>query len=114
MLEKHDNELFGADEYNEKRDAFLVLRQLRMNIWAVRAMLARVYLYKGDDASKELAYNYAKAVIECGHFRLMESNTSNRILFPEHIFSLHMNWENSWNWIWGCKHPIAYMHYSPR
>ena len=67
LLEKHDNELFGADEYNEKRDAFLVLRQLRMNIWAVRAMLARVYLYKGDDASKELAYNYAKAVIECGH-----------------------------------------------
>lgn len=47
LLEKHDNELFGADEYNEKRDAFLVLRQLRMNIWAVRAMLARVYLYKG-------------------------------------------------------------------
>ena len=64
-----------------------MLRQLRMNIWAVRAMLARVYLYKGDDASKELAYNYAKAVIECGHFRLMESNTSNRILFPEHIFA---------------------------
>ena len=23
-------------------------------------------------------------------FRLMESNTSNRILFPEHIFSLHV------------------------
>ena len=90
LLEKHDNELFGADEYNEKRDAFLVLRQLRMNIWAVRAMLARVYLYKGDDASKELACNYAKAVIESGHFRLMESNTSNRILFPEHIFSLHV------------------------
>ena len=90
LLEKHDNELFGADEYNENRDAFLVLRQLRMNIWAVRAMLARVYLYKGDDASKELAYNYAKAVIECGHFRLMESNTSNRILFPEHIFALHV------------------------
>ena len=109
LLEKHDNELFGADEYNEKRDAFLVLRQLRMNIWAVRAMLARVYLYKGDDASKELAYNYAKAVIEWSLIRATEYYSRN-ISFH----CMYMNWENSWNWIWGCKHPIAYMHYSPR
>ena len=90
LLEKHDNELFGADEYNENRDAFLVLRQLRMNIWAVRAMLARAYLYKGDAASKELAHDYAMSVIESGHFTLVESNTDNRIFFPEHIFSLHV------------------------
>ncbi len=90
LLEKHDSELFHADEYNENRNAFLVLRQLRMNIWAVRAMLARVYLYKGDPDSKKTAYNYAKAVIDSGHFSLMESNTDNRILFPEHIFSLHV------------------------
>ncbi len=90
LLEEHDNEQFTADEYNENRDVFLVLRQLRMNIWAVRAMLARVYLYKGDEASRALAYGYAKKVIECSHFSLAESNITNRILFSEHLFSLHI------------------------
>ena len=90
LLEAHDNQLYTADEYNENRDAFLVLRQLRMNIWAVRAMLARVYLYKGDVESKALAYDYAKNVIACPHFLLAESNIGNRILFSEHIFSLHI------------------------
>lgn len=90
LLDSHDNEEYTADEFNENRDAFLVLRQLRMNIWAVRAMLARVYLYKGDKASKALAYDYAKKVIACPHFSLAESNIQNRILFSEHLFSLHI------------------------
>lgn len=90
LLETADNEQFGADEYNEDRDPFLVLRQLRMNIWAVRAMLARAYLYKGDSKSKTLAYDYAMQVIGAPHFQLAESNTENRILFSEHIFSLHV------------------------
>lgn len=89
LLDGHDNEQFTADEYNEQRDAFLVLRQLRMNIWAVRAMLARAYLYRGDEISKALAYDYAKQVIASSHFSLAESN-QNRILFSEHLFSLHI------------------------
>ncbi|WP_237567045.1 RagB/SusD family nutrient uptake outer membrane protein [Odoribacter sp. Z80] len=90
LLDGHDNEQFSADEYNEDRDAFLVLRQLRMNIWAVRAMLARVYLYKGDEASKTLAYDYARQVMACPYVSLAESNAQNRILFSEHLFSLHI------------------------
>ena len=90
LLDGHDSEQYTADEYNENRDAFLVLRQLRMNIWAVRAMLARVYLYKGDMDSKALAYNYAKRVIASPYFSLAESNSRNRILFSEHLFSLHI------------------------
>lgn len=90
LLDGSDNEQFGADEYNENRDPFLVLRQLRMNVWAVRAMLARAYLYKGDPASRKLAYDYAREVIDSPHFELAESNTDNRILFSEHIFSLHI------------------------
>ena len=34
---------------------FLVNREFRMNLYAVKAMLARVYCYKGDAESKRLA-----------------------------------------------------------
>lgn len=42
---------------------FLLDRQFRMNLFAVKAMMARVYCYKGDVESRKLAAQYAKEVI---------------------------------------------------
>lgn len=65
----------------------------RMNKYAVKALMARVYLAKGDKIN---AVKYAKQVIESGKFRLLDYKTSidvdeskKDILFSdEHIFAL--------------------------
>ena len=67
LLDGHDSEIFN---YDDSADPFTEMRQMRMNVWAVRAMLARAYCYKGDEASKAEALKYAKSVIECEHFAL--------------------------------------------
>lgn len=87
LLKDHDSDIFGPAS---SADPFTVMRQFRMNKWAVKAMLARVYLYKGDAASKAKAFQYAKEVVESGHFYLYENNNENKILFNEHIFSLYI------------------------
>ena len=70
-------------------NAFESSRQMRMNVYAVRAMLARVYLYKGDAESKAKALTYAREVVESGYFDLYEDN-SNPVLFGEHVFGLNV------------------------
>lgn len=90
LLEKHDPKIFTSRLYDTDRQPFLVMRQCRMNTYAVKALLARVYCYKGDAESKARACKYAGEVIEAPYFELAESNTTNRILFSEHIFSLHI------------------------
>lgn len=90
LLQGHDTELFDPNSSGNNEQAFLGRRQMRMNVYAVKAMLARVYCYKGDEESKRKACEYAREVIECGHFELAESNVQNRILFQEHIFSLYV------------------------
>lgn len=88
LLQKVDQDIFIHDI---NVDPFLELRQFRMNRWAVKAMLARVYCYRGDAESKQKAYAYATEVVESGLFPLAESlGTGNRILFEEHIFGLHI------------------------
>lgn len=76
-------------------DLFLMYRQNHLNYWAVKGMLARLYLYKGD---KVQALKYAKEVIESGKFRFMTvaelsvdaNTTASDITFtPEHIFSVY-------------------------
>ncbi len=64
----------------------------RMNLYSVKAMLARAYQAKGDNVK---AVAYAKEVIECGKFRLLEFTSVDQteaqtdVLFSdEHIFSL--------------------------
>ena len=73
----------------------------RMNLYAVKAMLARAYQARGE-YSKAIAK--AKEVIESGKFRLLDfssidqSSTSSDILFSdEHIFSLRNKQLNSYN-----------------
>lgn len=89
LLEGHDSEIFNFDD---TVDAFTEMRQMRMNVWAVRAMLARAYCYKGDAESKALALQYATQVINSGKFTLAEHLTpQNTPLMPtEQIFSLYV------------------------
>lgn len=64
----------------------------RMNLYSVKAMLARAYQARGEGDN---AIKYAKEVIECGKFRLLDFVDINKdessidVLFSdEHIFSL--------------------------
>lgn len=76
-------------------DLFYMFRQNRMNYWAAKALLARMYLYTGD---KTNAKKYADEVINSEQFRFMptanrifdERDSSANISFTqEHIFSLN-------------------------
>lgn len=87
LLEKYDTKCFKQDK---AVDPFLRLRQFRMNTWAVKAMLARVYCYRGDEEGKTKASKYATEVLEAGTFPLAESNNKDPMLIGEHIFSLHI------------------------
>lgn len=73
----------------------------RMNLYAVKALLARVYQARGQN---ELAIQKAKEVIESGKFRLLEFSSIDQseleadILFTdEHIFSLRNKELNSYS-----------------
>lgn len=90
LLDGHDSEIF---DYDDSADSFTEMRQMRMNLWAVRAMLARVYCYRGSDEDKALALNYALSVIESGHFTLSayDNITVAPILPTEQIFSLYID-----------------------
>lgn len=87
LLEDHDSEIFSN---STSADQFTIMRQYRMNKWAVKALMARIYLYKGDEESKALALKYAQEVVNSGHFLLYENNNDNKILFNEHIFSIYI------------------------
>ncbi|MFR7807897.1 MAG: hypothetical protein ACLU4N_00565 [Butyricimonas faecihominis] len=97
LLEVSDSKSFKIpNTYDKDYNAFESSRQLRMNVYAVRAMLARVYLYKGDADSKAKALTYAREVVESDYFGLHEDN-SNPVLFGEHIFGLMFtSWTSCW------------------
>ncbi len=80
---------------NTSLEVFTMFRQNRLNVWAVKALLARVYLYQGNKAE---ALKYAKAVIDSQKFEFVNGNTntvsptsstSNVIFSTEHIFSVY-------------------------
>jgi hypothetical protein len=80
---------------NAADDLFSAYTQNHMNYWAAEALLARVYLYKGD---RENADKYAKAVIASNKFPLVSTNLAaannairDRMFSQEHIFSLFSN-----------------------
>ena len=55
----------------EKRTDFLSNREFRMNLYAVKAMMARVYCYSGQN---DLAVQYAQEVIDANkYFTLYKS-----------------------------------------
>ena len=74
-------------------DPFLQRRFKRMNLYAVKALLARVYLWKGDKAN---AARYAREVIAANddrgrRFKLVTDNTYDLIYSTEILFSLSVN-----------------------
>lgn len=80
----------------ETANSFLGTRQFRLNYYGVRALLARVYLYKGD---KENALKNAKEVIDSEKYpwtpreeiTVAEDKKRNRIFNGELIFALNNN-----------------------
>ena len=74
-------------------DPFISYTQNHMNYWAVQALMARVYLYKGD---RDNADKFAKAVIGSNKFPLITSNVAavnnpirDRTFSQELVFSLY-------------------------
>lgn len=91
LLEKHDTRFFWKKWEREDLpdyDIFLDQRQTRMNVYAVQAVLARVYCYKGDEASKAKAVEYANKVINAPDFELLRNAQS--FLYDEQIFGLNV------------------------
>ena len=92
LLEEHDSYDFVRSSFgNASDDPFLRMRMLRMNTYAVKAMLARVYCYKGDDASKAEAVRYAQTVIDADEYFALDEGHSYLNRWPEHIFSLNID-----------------------
>ncbi|MCW3464611.1 RagB/SusD family nutrient uptake outer membrane protein [Chitinophaga nivalis] len=87
LLEKLDPLNGGPDDGSQ----FLKNRKGRMNYLAVKALLARVYLFKGDKVN---AYKRAKEVIDAGKHTFITSNDIiNRTDYTfsgEHIFALQV------------------------
>lgn len=71
----------------DKVEDFLKDRNLRLNYYAVQALLARVYTYKGD---KDKALEYAKKIISIQekHFPWVDETTiSSSLENPDRVFS---------------------------
>jgi hypothetical protein len=78
-------------------DLFLQFRQNHLNYWAVKATLARLYLYKGDKVN---ALKYALEVINSNKFSFINQTTlnvdatalgSDLTFSSEHIFSIYVS-----------------------
>ncbi|MDF2191407.1 RagB/SusD family nutrient uptake outer membrane protein [Paraflavitalea sp. CAU 1676] len=87
----------AANQGSTSLDLFLMYRQNHLNYWAVKATLARLYLYKGDKAK---ALQFAKEVIDSKKFGFVttaELNTdpthinSDLTFTKEHIFSIYVS-----------------------
>jgi starch-binding outer membrane protein, SusD/RagB family len=75
-------------------DPFLSYTRNRMNYWAVKGLMARIYLYKGD---KENALAAAQEVInnQAGRFPFVTASAAaasqnrDRLYYSEHLFSVY-------------------------
>lgn len=83
---------FPTQSYEEddmEGDPFLVYRHKRMNVYAVKALLARVNMYRGDEGKIEAA-KYAQEIIDSPIFKLVSNNVDDRIFSKEIIFSIYL------------------------
>ncbi len=92
LLQDNDPLLFdfpqnATDEMFMPGDRFLVYRHKRMNLYAVKATLARVYLYAGN---KVEAAKYAQEVIDSKLFNLV-AEVNDLIHSKEIIFSIYVD-----------------------
>lgn len=82
---------FPQSEYAEEEmqgDRFLVYRHKRMNLYAVKATLARVCLYAQQPGE---AVKYAQEVVGSKFFGLISDNTKDRIFSKEILFSIYVD-----------------------
>lgn len=76
------------------RDPFLIARYKRMNLYAVKGLAARMYLWKGDKAN---AAKYAQEVLDAEHedgdpmFQLVQNNINDRVFSTEILFSMSVD-----------------------
>ena len=69
-------------------ETFESYRQKRMNLYAVKATLARVHMYAGN---KTEATAYAKEVVESGYFSMVSDNSLDRVYSSEILFSIYVD-----------------------
>lgn len=91
-----DIDQIATNQNSTSSDLFLMFRQNHLNYWAVKALLARLYLYKND---KPMAYKYAKEVIDSQKFKFISQQElnvdpaavlSDMTFSSEHIFSVYV------------------------
>ncbi len=92
------------DEMGYGGDGFLTMRHKRMNLYAVKALLARVNMWVNN---KSEAKKYASDVISSGYFGLVSDNSIDRIFSSELLFSLYIDAfdqqvknDFSWRGVW--------------
>ena len=80
---------YAKNDYDEETDGdyFLSNRHKRMNLYAVKALLARVYLYAGN---KTEAVVYAQEVIDSKYFNLV-GDAQDALRSKEIIFSVYVD-----------------------
>ena len=88
----------GMDYDYNYSEPFVGERKHRMNKYAVKAMLARVYLYRGDKAK---AASYAREVIDHSGLSLVNDNRADATMYMETIFGLEIyNMETRYESYW--------------
>lgn len=92
------------DEMGYSGDGFLTMRHKRMNLFAVKALLARVNMWVNN---KSEAAKYASDVVGSGYFELISDNSVDRIFSSELLFSLYIDAfdqqvknDFSWRGVW--------------
>lgn len=92
-----DIDQIAGNQNSTSLELFLMYRQNHLNYWAVKAALARLYMYKGDKVN---ALKYALEVINSGKFTFISPGTlsvdassvnSDMTFSSEHIFSLNVS-----------------------
>ena len=90
-----DIDQIAGNQGSTSADLFLMYRQNHLNYWAVKSVLARLYLFKND---KPNAFKYANEVLDSKRFRLITlaeiftdqlTNASDLTFTPEHVFSVY-------------------------
>ena len=80
------------DSSFETENIYLLYRQNRMNYLAVRALMARIYMYRGTEADRKQALEIAVNLIKGQsiiRFLTSSQMASNRLLSPEIFFNLY-------------------------
>ena len=72
------------------KDPFIGYRGHRMNKYATKALLARVYLYRGSASDLVEAARLAKEVIDKSGLTLVGDNSKDHAMFDETLFGLNM------------------------